>query len=189
MERAANTARRARRSKRPLESHPLTTEPPRAKLRARAGTPDAQLATREPRPATAAPRPGRLRARRLAPERHLPKAAPRPAPAARPPATAAPRLVTVAPRLVTVAPSPARLRIRPGTLETRPATAAPRPARARSRRVGRGRSSPGIVRSENRKGRICGPFTYRGDRTRTCNPRFWRPVLYQIELRPWALRL
>src|SRR4029453_4775725 len=26
----------------------------------------------------------------------------------------------------------------------------------------------------------------RGDRTGTCTPRFWRPVLYQIELRPWA---
>jgi hypothetical protein len=25
----------------------------------------------------------------------------------------------------------------------------------------------------------------RGDRTRTCNPRFWRPVLYQLSYAPW----
>jgi hypothetical protein len=39
---------------------------------------------------------------------------------------------------------------------------------------------------ENGKAPFPGPLPYRGDRTRTCNPRFWRPVLYQVELRPWA---
>jgi hypothetical protein len=27
-------------------------------------------------------------------------------------------------------------------------------------------------------------FLYRGDRTRTCNPRFWRPVLCQLSYAP-----
>src|ERR671930_2509658 len=30
---------------------------------------------------------------------------------------------------------------------------------------------------------------YRGDRTRTCNPRFWRPVLCQLSYAPWGSRL
>jgi hypothetical protein len=146
MERAASMARRARRPRRPLEPHPLTAEPPGAKLRDHAGRPEAQLATREPRPAAAATRPARMRARRVTPERRPPKAAARPATmaplpataarppatAARPPATAAPRLVAAAPPLVTAAPRLARQR----TLEA-PATAAPRLARARNRRATR----------------------------------------------------
>jgi hypothetical protein len=43
-----------------------------------------------------------------------------------------------------------------------------------------------VAFTENRKPRLSRALPNRGDRTRTCNPRFWRPVLYQIELRPWA---
>ncbi len=36
----------------------------------------------------------------------------------------------------------------------------------------------------NRKPRLSGAFVSRGGRTRTCNPRFWRPVLYQLSHAP-----
>lgn len=41
---------------------------------------------------------------------------------------------------------------------------------------GRGKSMPA---------RFCGGPS-RGDRVRTCDVRFWRPVLYQLELRPYV---
>src|SRR5215216_1757287 len=47
----------------------------------------------------------------------------------------------------------------------------------------------GRLSDEAERPAFAGLSPYRGDRTRTCNPRFWRPVLYQIELRPWAPRL
>jgi hypothetical protein len=33
---------------------------------------------------------------------------------------------------------------------------------------------------DQNEARISGNFRSRGDRTRTCNPRFWRPVHYQL---------
>ena len=35
-----------------------------------------------------------------------------------------------------------------------------------------------------RKPRLCGAFSYRAGRTRTYNPRFWRPVLCQLSYGP-----
>ena len=46
------------------------------------------------------------------------------------------------------------------------------------------RSSEPVASCENGKARPCGPFRYRGGRTRTCNPRFWRPVLCQLSYAP-----
>jgi hypothetical protein len=46
------------------------------------------------------------------------------------------------------------------------------------------RSSPRVVSPVNGRPRISGAFLYRGGRTRTCNPRFWRPVLCQLSYAP-----
>ena len=40
-----------------------------------------------------------------------------------------------------------------------------------------------IARSESKR-RLCRNFPSRGGRTRTCNPRFWRPVLCQLSYAP-----
>ena len=43
------------------------------------------------------------------------------------------------------------------------------------------RHSPHAPKS---KAPLAGLLTYRGGRTRTCNPRFWRPVLCQLSYAP-----
>ncbi len=47
-----------------------------------------------------------------------------------------------------------------------------------------GRSNRRVFSPVDGKPRLSGAFLYRGDRTRTCNPRFWRPVLYQLSYAP-----
>jgi hypothetical protein len=64
-----------------------------------------------------------------------------------------------------------------------------RPARGARKDTGThlGHAPKSVASCGNKNPRLRG-LPNRGDRTRTCNPRFWRPVLCQIELRPWAVR-